>query len=372
MAIEEETIRRAENGSDPTSSDKPQKLSQLGAPSWAYIFKRSLREFLANGSTDLAAALTYFAVFSMTPMLLALVSLLGVFGQGQQTTDTILDFLRDYAPADLLSVIEAPITELTASSAAGLALITGVLGSLWTASGYIGAFGRALNRIYSVVEGRPVWKLRPINLLVTFVMVLIMVIMMLLLLTSEDVLNVIGDFTGIDISGFAAFWTYARWLVLLVFAIALVGILYYATPNVKHSKFRWISPGAAFALLMMGIAGAGFSFYVSNFGNYNATYGAIGGVIVMLMMIWIMNNVLLFGAQIDAEIQRARELHAGVAAEEKIQIEPRDDTMAIKSLEKLDKLVDEGREIRIQNSAVMNMEESAKEADKNINDIKLK
>lgn len=377
-SIEEQTVERAKHGEDPKSVEKPQKLTQLGKPSWTYIFKRTLREFLANGCTDLAAALTYFAVFSATPMLLALVSLLGVFGQGQQTTDAILNFLRDYAPADMLSVIEGPITELTASNAAGLALVTGVVGSLWTASGYIGAFGRALNRIYGVVEGRPIWKLRSINLLVTMVMVLIMVLMMLVLLTSEGVLNTVGSFVGVDLSGFASIWTYARWAVLVIIAIVLVGVLYFATPNVKQPKFRWISPGAAFALIMMGVAGLGFSYYVSNFGNYNATYGAIGGLIVLLMMIWIMNNVLLFGAQLDAEIQRARELHAGVKAEETLQIEPRDDTMAIKGLEKLDKLVEEGREIRLQNSSSsttsMDMQKEAQKAEqnkKNINDIDL-
>ncbi|MBM7050963.1 MULTISPECIES: YihY/virulence factor BrkB family protein [unclassified Rothia (in: high G+C Gram-positive bacteria)] len=369
---EEQTIKRAEHGSDPRSGEKPQKLTQLGKPSWIYIFKRSLREFLANGSTDLAAALTYFAVFSIMPMLLALVSLLGVFGHGQQTTDAILNFLSDYAPKDILGVVEQPISQLTASSAAGLALVTGLVGSLWTASGYVGAFGRALNRIYGVVEGRPIWKLRPINLVVTLIMVLIMVSMMMVLLTSKDVLDVVGDFTGMDFGGFAAIWNYARWAVMLIIAIILVGVLYFATPNVKQPKFRWISPGAAFALIMMGVAGAGFTFYVSNFANYNATYGAIGGVIVMLMMVWIMNNVLLFGAQIDAEIQRARELHAGIPAEETLKIEPRDDTMAIKNLEKLDKLVEEGREIRLQNNSGMNMqEEAAKNEKENINDIDL-
>lgn len=370
MSLEELTVQRAEHGSKPDSSEKPQKLSKLGKPSWIYIFKRSLREFLADGCTDLAAALTYFTVFSAIPMLLAMVSLLGVFGQGKQTTDAILSFLSDYAPSDVLSVVEGPITELTASSAAGLALVTGIVGSLWTASGYIGAFGRAMNRIYDVVEGRPIWKLRLVNLVITAIMVIIMVLMMLLLLTSENVLNVVGDFTGVDLSGFAAIWTYVRWLVILIIAIILIAILYYATPNVKQPNFRWISPGAVFALIMMGVSGAAFTFYVSNFGNYNKTYGAIGGVIILLMLIWIMNNVLLFGAQLDAEIQRARELHAGVAAEENIQIEPRDDTMAVKNLEKLDKLVEEGKEIRLSNDSGMDMQKAASKS-KNINDIDL-
>ena len=189
MALEEQTISRAVTEDAHKEAPKPAKLSDMSGSSWKYIFKRALSEFTNDGCTDLAAALTYFTVLSIFPGLLAVVSLLGVFGQGQQTTNAILNFLQDYAPAEMLTLLEEPITQLTSSDAAGLALVTGVVGALWTASGYIGAFGRSMNKIYGVVEGRPIWKLRPFNLLVTAAMVLIVVAMMLVLLSSEDVLT---------------------------------------------------------------------------------------------------------------------------------------------------------------------------------------
>lgn len=353
MSLEEQTISRAAAVSEHKDAPKPAKLKDISGKSWKYIFKRALSEFTRDGCTDLAAALTYFTVLSIFPALLAVVSLLGVFGQGQQTTNAILNFLQDYAPADMLSLIEEPITQLTSSSAAGFALVTGVLGALWTASGFIGAFGRALNKIYGVVEGRPIWKLRPFNLLVTFCMVLIVVAMMLVLLSSSDMLTTIQDAVpALELGGFIGVWMWLRYPVMLLLAVVLISLLYYATPNVKQPKIRFLTPGAAIALVTMAVAGLGFSFYVSNFGSYNATYGLIGGVIVMLLFIWIMNNVLLLGAQIDAEIQRTRELQAGIRAEEKIQLPPRDETQALKLQEKKENLMDEGRQIRLAHNGV--------------------
>ncbi|HJD50551.1 MAG TPA: YihY/virulence factor BrkB family protein, partial [Candidatus Rothia avistercoris] len=251
------------------------------------------------------------------------------------------------------TLLEEPITQLTSSNAAGLALVTGMVGALWTASGYIGAFGRSMNKIYGVVEGRPIWKLRPFNLLVTTAMVLIVVAMMLVLLSSEDVLTTLQNAVpAIELGGFIGVWMWLRYPIMLILAVVLISLLYFATPNVKQPKFRFLTPGAAIALIVMAIAGLGFTFYVSNFGSYNATYGLIGGVIVMLLFIWIMNNVLLLGAQIDAEIQRGRELQAGIKAEDELQLPPRDDTMAIKQQEKKENLIEEGRKIRLAHNGV--------------------
>ncbi len=352
-SLEEQTIERAQREKELDESQKPSKVTQVNKPNWKYAFKRAISEFLSDGCTDLAAALTYFAVLSIFPGLLAIVSLLGVFGQGEQTAQAILDLLAGFAPADVMSLVEEPITQLTSSSAAGLALVTGLLGSLWTASGYVGAFGRALNRIYNVAEGRPIWVLRPLMLLVTAVLVLVVVLMMAVLVMSEGVINFIsGLVPGLDLSGFAAVWAWLRYPVILVLAVILIALLYYGTPNIKQPKLRWISPGALIALITMGIAGLGFSFYVANFGNYNATYGAIGGAIVGLLFLWIMNNVLLFGAEIDAELERSRELQAGIKAEEDIQLPPRSDAQTQKVLEKKEKLVDEGRDLRLKNNGV--------------------
>lgn len=350
-SLNEQTIKRTD-APDADHPQKPQKLSKVEKGNWVYIFKRALSQFTKDGCTDLAASLTYFAVLSIFPALLAIVSLLGVFGQGKQTTDAILSFLSDYAPSDMLSLISDPISQLTESSAAGFALVTGVVGALWTASGYVGGFSRAMNKIYGVTEGRPFVKLKATMLAITTAIVVLAVLMLLMVLTSNDVLNIINGILPVDISGFAAIWAWLRWPIMLAVAILMIAILYYGTPNVKQPKLRWISPGAVFAIVAMGVAGIGFSFYVANFSKYNATYGLIGGVIVMLLFLWIMNNVLLLGAQVDAEIERTRELQAGIKAEESIQLPVRDDTQAIKLAEKEEKMVDEGRQIRLQNSGV--------------------
>lgn len=350
MTLSEQTISKAETA--PAPKRRPDADPDNRKPGLGYVLKRTLNSFSANGCTDLAASLTYFTVLSVFPGLLAVVSLLGVFGQGEQTTQAILDFIRPYAPSSMMELIQDPIQQLTTSRGAGLALVTGIVGALWTASGYVGGFGRALNKIYGVVEGRPVWKLRPINLLVTFLMVVIVVVIMLTVLLSGGVLQFFGDKIGVGDTAVAV-WNWARWLVVLVLAIGLIALLYAGTPNVRQPKLRFLSPGAAFALVMMGVAGAAFGFYVSNFGNYNATYGALGGVIVMLLLIWIMNNVLLLGAVLDAELERARELEEGMPAEEEIQLPPRDTRQAKKMRKGRDKLVEEARKIRVGNSSVV-------------------
>ncbi|WP_129658051.1 YihY/virulence factor BrkB family protein [Rothia uropygialis] len=349
MELSEQTIHKSEHTSKAAHQGKAKKLSQISKPGWGYVFKRTINSFTGNGGTDLAASLTYFAVLSLFPGLLAVVSLLGVFGEGETTTQAILDFVRPYAPEELMTLIREPVSQLTSSTGAGIiALITGIVGALWTASGYVGGFGRALNRIYGVFEGRPIWKLRPINLVVTFFMVLIVVVMMMVILLSGSVLHAAGDWIGLGDTAVAV-WSWARWVVLLILAVALIALLYYATPNVKQPKLHWLSPGAAFSLIAMAVAGAAFGFYVSNFGSYNATYGTIGGVIVMLLFIWIMNNVLLFGAVLDSELERARELEAGIRAEDYLQLPPRDTRQAHKQVEARQKFIDEGRKLRLQN-----------------------
>ena len=347
MDYSEQTLERARqtDHAEDARSTSPTKVSK---PGWGYIIKRSIHSFTSHGGTDLAASMTFFTVLSIFPGLLAVVSLLGVFGQGKQTTTAILNFLEPHTPQNVMTLIEQPISQLTTSSGAGIALITGVLGALWTASGYVGGFGRALNQVYGVVEGRPIWLLRPINLVVTFVMVIIVVIMMMTVLLSGNVLRFFGDFIGVGDTA-VSIWSWARWIVVLALAIALIALLYYATPNIRQPKLRWMSPGAGFALLTMGLAGLGFGFYVSNFGNYNATYGTLGGVIVMLLALWIMNNVLLFGAVLDSEIERGRELGAGLMAEREIQLPPRDIRQAKKILEQRKELIAEGRSVRLSN-----------------------
>ncbi|MCU1406598.1 MAG: YihY/virulence factor BrkB family protein [Glaciihabitans sp.] len=344
----EEAGDRAKTAPDPEDPRKPDSITELDKPSWMYILRKTLREFGSDQCTDLAASLTYFAVLAVFPALLAFVSILGLVGDAEKTTTALLNFGSGLLPDDILTSLEGPIKTLTESPAAGLTLITGILGALWSASGYVGAFGRAMNRIYGITEGRPVWKLRPVTLLVTIVAVIAAVLAAVLLVLSGPVAENIGAIVGLG-DGAVFVWNIVKWPVLAVIAILVVAVLYYATPNVQQPKFRWMSLGALVALLVLLLASVAFAFYVANFSSYNATYGSIGGVIVALLWLWIANNALLFGAELDAEIERGRQLQAGIAAEETIQLPPRDTRQSDKKAEQRAKDVRVGRTLRRKN-----------------------
>jgi membrane protein len=301
----------------------PQTPLDLTKRTWKYTLGKTLREFTNDSCTDLAAALTYFAVQALFPGLLAVVSLLGLFGQAKTTTDTVLKLISHFASADIVNGIRGPVESLTTSGAAGFTFVIGVVGAIWSASGYVGAFGRALNRVYGRSEGRPVWKLRPINLLVTVISVVLVVLAGLILVLSGGIARTVFDVIGIG-SQAAFVWSIVKWPVLLVIVVLVVAILYYFSPNVKQPRFRWMSTGALLAIVIWLVASVGFAFYVANFSHYNKTYGALGGVIVFLLWLWITNNALLFGAEFDAETERGRELQSGQHAEEEILLPPRD------------------------------------------------
>ncbi|WP_127572138.1 YihY/virulence factor BrkB family protein [Georgenia faecalis] len=330
---------------DPDDDRKPDAPSDLTKPSWGYTLRKTIREFLSDQCTDLAAALTYYAVLSIFPALIALVSLLSLVGQAQSTTDTILDMASDFVPEDALEQLRPIIESLTSAPGAGLALIIGLLTALWTASNYVNAFGRAMNRIYEVPEGRPVWKLRPIMYGITALLLVLVALVGLMLVLSGPVAQAVGDAVGLG-STAVTVWNIAKWPVVLLAIIVIVALLYYFTPNVKQPKFRWISVGAVIAIVVAIIASVGFGFYVSKFGSYDATYGALAGVIIFLFWLWIMNAVLLFGAELDAELERARELQGGIAAEETIQLPPRDTKASDKKAEQERKDVERGRDLR--------------------------
>ena len=336
---------KARTAPSPDDPRKPDDITDITKRSWGYVLKKTLREFTADQCTDLAAALTYYAVLALFPGLLAIVSILGLFGAAGHTTDTVLSLVSNLASEDAVSALRGPVEQLTSTSAAGLAFVTGLLGALWSASGYVGAFGRAMNRIYQVDEGRPIWKLRPTMLGVTLFTVIMLVIGALLLVVSGPVAEAIGDVIGLGPVALTV-WNIAKWPVLIVIAVVVVAVLYYWAPNIRQPKFRWMSLGSLLALLVWAIATAGFGFYVANFGNYNATYGALGGVIVFLLWLWITNLALLFGAEFDAELERGRELQAGMPAEETIQLPPRDTAQSDKKAEQHAKDVLEGLKIR--------------------------
>lgn len=334
-----------EQAPDPDDPRKPDSPDDLTKPSLLYVLRKTAREFSHDQCTDLAAALTYYAVLSMFPALLALVSLLGVFGQGKRTTDAVLDVADDVVPSSVVDTLRPTIEQLVATPSAGLALVIGLGSALWSASGYIGAFGRAMNRIYEIDEGRPVWKLRPLQLLLTLGGLVMAALVAVVLAVSGPVARAVGDTIGLSDAALTT-WNIVRWPLILLAVIVAVAILYYASPNVEQPKFRWISIGAFLAILTWVLASVAFAVYVSNFSSYNKTYGALGGVIVFLLWLWITNLALLFGAELDAELERGRQLQAGLPAERELQLPPRDTRVIEKTEKAIEKDVARGRRLR--------------------------
>ena len=298
---------------------------------WGFILKRTMRSYSTDQCTDLAAGLTYFAVLSLFPALLALVSILGIVGQSKAGIDALFGMVNDLAPG-MTDVLKGPIQNLASSPATGWALAIGIVGAVWSASGYVGAFGRSLNRVYGVKEGRGFITLRPVQLGVTLLALVLVSLLALLLVISGPVAQFLGSMIGLS-DAFQTAWDILRWPVVVVVIVLLVAVLYAATPNIKHPRFRWLTPGSIAAIVILGIASALFAFYVGNFGNYDKTYGALAGIIVFLLWIWIANNALLFGAELDSEVERARELVAGIEADDVLRLPLKSDKALLKQQE---------------------------------------
>ena len=285
--------------------------------------KRTVREFKEDDLTDWAAALTYYAVLSLFPALIALVSIVGLIADPATITRILTDTVSALGPKSAIETFKGPIESVTSSqSRAGLGLILGLAGALWTASGYVGAFMRASNSIYEIEEGRPFYKLRPLQILVTLILELMLAIVVVALIVSGPLATAIGQAIGLGDTALTIF-NIVKWPVLLLIVSLMLAILYYAAPNAKLPGFKWISPGSVVAVVVWILASAAFAFYVANFGSYDKTYGTLGGVITFLVWMWITNIAVLFGAELNAELERSRELAAGEPAEDVIQLPPR-------------------------------------------------
>ena len=339
---------RTEPGQDAAAEQerrKPDKPTDLKKQSWKYGLRRALKEFSDDQCTDLAAALTYYAVLSLFPAVLAMVSLVGIVGQGPRATDALLKIVADIGQPSVVEAVRGPLQSISRSTGAGLTLVLGLLTALWSASGYVGAFGRAMNRIYEIGEGRPFWKLRPLQVVITLIAVVLVALVALSLVVTGPLAQAVGSAIGLG-STAVTVWNIAKWPVLVAVVVLIVAMLYYATPNVKQPRFRWISTGAAVAILVWVVASAAFGFYVANFSSYNKTYGTLAGVIVFLLWLWITNLALLFGAEVDAEMERARQLQGGIAAEDELQLPARDEKGLHKKQQKEEKIQEEGRALR--------------------------
>lgn len=324
MAEDRETTRRPGTLTDPSGTTRrpgtpaepsgttrrPGKLTDLSGTSWLAALRRTVRQVRQDNLTTWAAALTYYAVLSIFPGLLVLISALRL--TGRSTTQTVLNNITTMAPGPARSVLSAAVRNLQhgAASTAGILAVVGVLGALWSASGYISSFMQAANDIYDVPEGRPFYKKIPLRLGLTVLAGVIIAGTALATVLTGALARSLGKMLGIGQTA-TTIWDIVKWPVVIILISLLFAVLYWAAPNARHGGFRWVTPGSCLAVLAWIVASALFALYVANFGSYNKVYGSVAAVIVFLVWLWITNLVILVGAEFDAELQRARAISAG-------------------------------------------------------------
>jgi membrane protein len=312
---------RSSQNDQAAQGGTPEKPTDLEGRSWVGVLKRTVREFKADNVTDWAAALTYYGVLAIFPALIALISILGLIGRS--ATQPLITNLGKLAPGSVHQILSSAITNLQHSrGAAGVLFIVGIATAIWSASGYVSAFMRASNAIYDIDEGRPIWMTLPVRLGVTVVLLVLLAISAIAVVLTGGLAGQIGKILGVGGTA-VTIWDIAKWPVLLLVVSFMFSILYWASPNLKHPGFRWLSPGGVFAVAVWVIASGAFAFYVANFSSYNKTYGALGGVVIFLVWLWISNIAVLLGAEWNAEIERGRQIEAGHPADREPFMEPR-------------------------------------------------
>nr|WP_307665709.1 YihY/virulence factor BrkB family protein [Streptomyces sp. V1I1] len=290
--------------------------------SWWAVLRRTVAEFKDDELADRAAALTYYGVLALFPALLVLVSLLGI--AGESATKSILDNLKQLTPGSARDIITGAVEQLQASSGTGSILaIVGLLIALWSASGYVAAFIRSSNAVYDIPEGRPVWKVTPLRLALTLVLMIMACVSALLVVFTGGLAEQVGTAIGMGDTALTV-WSIAKWPVLVLLVTIMIAILYWASPNARGRGFKWVTPGSFLALVIWMIASAGFALYVANFASYNKTYGTLAGVIVFLVWLWITNLAILLGLEFDAELARERAIIGGHPEGEEPYVQPRD------------------------------------------------
>ncbi|MCX5588798.1 YihY/virulence factor BrkB family protein [Streptomyces erythrochromogenes] len=315
--------RESTAGPDPQVEERaPDRLTELPGRSWKAVLRGTVKEFKDDELADRAAALTYYGVLALFPALLVLVSLLGL--AGESATRQVLDNLQKLAPGSARDVITDAVQQLQGHSGVGsLLAVVGLVVAVWSASGYIAAFIRASNAVYDVPEGRPVWKVLPLRLVLTVTLMVLACASALIVVFSGSLARQVGSALGIGDTALTV-WSIAKWPVLVLLVTIMIAILYWAAPNAKGRGFKWVTPGSLLALAIWMAASAGFAFYVANFASYNKTYGTLAGVIIFLVWLWITNLAILLGLEFDAEMARQRAIAGGLPEDEEPYVEPRD------------------------------------------------
>jgi membrane protein len=300
-----------------SQSTTPDSPTDVPAKGWWATFKRAVVEFRDDDMMTWAAALTYYAMLSIFPALIALIALIGLVGQHPATTNALLDIIGSIAPKDLVNVLRGTVEGIvTNKGGAGALLGFGLLTAIWSASGYIGAFFKAANAIYEVEEGRKAYKLRAVQLGLTLLFLVVVAFGAVVFVASGSIAQAIGNVIGLGDTAVTV-WTYAKWPVLGLVVAVMLALLYWAAPNVRQPKLRWLTPGGLVGLTLLVGASALFAFYVTNFASYGKTYGALATLPIGLTWLWICNLAILFGAEFDAELARQRRIAAGMRPADK-------------------------------------------------------
>jgi membrane protein len=309
----------------------PRSPAQLPFRAWWGTLRRTVREFGDDSLLDWAAALTYYGVLSIFPGLILLASVLGLVGPA--VTEPLIDSITEVAPGPARQILTDSLQSLNRDSqSAGVLAIAGLAGALWSASGYVGAFMRAANAIYDVPEGRPMWMTLPLRVAVTAVVGAMLAASALIVVFTGEAAEWLGGLIGADRTAVTV-WSVAKWPVLALLVSAILGTLYWASPNARQAGLRWITPGGLLAVVLWVAASVGFGVYAANFGSYNKTYGTLGGVAVFLVWLWISNIAILLGAELDAELHRSRAIVAGHPADAEPYV-PLRDTRALDERER--------------------------------------
>ena len=324
------------------SDDNPGKLPR-GSARAAIV--RAWHGFIRHRGIDAAAALTFFTSLATLPALLVLVSSFAFFDDRDRAAQDLAAIAATVLPDDAAKDIERSLRELLSLANPGIALVVGLVLLLWTVSGYATAFGRAMNAVYEVEEGRPFWTFRGRMLLVAVGLVVLETGIVAILLgtpaAADDILGRHGLAPVV-----ATVWNFGKWPLLLVLALLFIAMLFYFTPNVRHTRVRWASAGSAAAIGIWIVATLGFALYIFVAGHYDALYGSLGGIVIALLWAYLTNAALVAGAELDAEFVRLRQLARGEPAEELVRLPLRDSRRNRMLARQRDADVEAARDIR--------------------------
>lgn len=284
------------NNPEPTT-----EVWKLGGLSVKDLGRRVIHEIQEDDCWGRAAQLAYYFLFALFPFFLVLTTLLGYLPV-PNLMDRLMEMLAEMLPGDALRLVQDNVREIVTSQRGGL-LSFGILAALWTSSSAITAIVDGLNRAYDVQEGRPYWKVRLIAIVLTVGLSLFIIVSLVLLTFGPQIGGWIADQVGLG-SVFQIAWNLLRWPVIIGLIVLAMALVYYVAPDVEQ-RWQWITPGSLVAVVGWLLASLGFSFYVNNFASYNATYGSIGAVIVLLTWMYVSGFFVLLGGEINAEIEHA-------------------------------------------------------------------